>query len=68
MDNLTDDDIERIAERAAQRAADIAAKKVLEMVYVEVGKGVLKRLALIIGVVVVALLMWMGGKGIQLPS
>ncbi|HEY6028602.1 MAG TPA: hypothetical protein VIV09_17030 [Pseudolabrys sp.] len=55
---LSEADIERIAE--------VAARKALDKVYLEVGKGVLKRLSWIIGVSTVALLMWMGGKGIHL--
>lgn len=58
--DLTEADIERIAE--------IAAQKALDKVYVEVGKGLIKRLAWLLGVGAIALLMWMGGKGIHLPG
>lgn len=57
-----------ISEAEIERIAEVAAQKALDKVYVEVGKGVLKRLSWIVGAVVVALLMWMGAKGIQLPS
>ena len=53
--NLTDDQIDIIAERAAQRA--------LQIVYAEVGKGIMKKLAWLIGVVVVGAAAWLGGKG-----
>lgn len=55
---LSDADLERIAE--------VAARKALDMVYVEVGKGVLKRLSWFVGAAIIAVLMWMGGKGIHL--
>ena len=53
---LTEEQMEALAERAAAKA--------LAKVYAEVGKGVLNKLAWIIGSAVVAILLWMGGKGI----
>jgi hypothetical protein len=49
---LSEADIERIAE--------IAAQKALDKVYVDVGKGVLKRAAWVLGAGIIALLMWLG--------
>lgn len=43
-----------------------AAEKALQKVYAEVGKGILNKLAWVLGTAAVALLMWMGGKGIIL--
>lgn len=51
---LTELQIELIADRAAEKA--------LEKVYAEVGKNVLKRLAWLVGVVVVGLGIWLAGK------
>jgi hypothetical protein len=56
-----------ISEADLERIAELAVQKVVDKLYLEVGKGVLKRLAWVIGISVVALLMWMGGKGIHLP-
>jgi hypothetical protein len=56
---LTESQIEAIAERAAEVA--------LEKVYTEVGRSVLKKLAWITGVAVVGLFMWLGGHS-SLPK
>lgn len=56
---LTDAQIEAIAERAAEVA--------LNKVYTEVGKSVLKKLAWLLGAVVVGLFIWLGGHG-SLPK
>jgi hypothetical protein len=53
---LTELQIEVIAQRAADKA--------LEKVYAEVGRGVLKKLAWLIGAVVVGLGIWLAGKDI----
>jgi hypothetical protein len=50
---LSDDQINAIAERAAEVA--------LNKVYTEVGKNVLKKLAWLTGVAVVGLAMWLAG-------
>jgi hypothetical protein len=51
---LTDEQIDAIAEKAARRA--------LQIVYAEVGQGVLRRLAWLIGIVVVGIAIWLAGK------
>lgn len=56
---LTDDQIEAIAERAAEVA--------FEKIYQEVGKSVLKKLAWMAGAATVGLVMWLGGHG-SLPK
>ena len=50
---LTDAQIEAIAERAAEVA--------LNRVYTEVGKSVLKKLSWITGVAVIGIFMWLAG-------
>ena len=50
---LTDDQIEQIAERAAEVA--------FEKIYKEVGKSVLTKLAWMAGAAVVGLFIWLGG-------
>ena len=55
---LSEEQIDAIAERAAAKA--------LSKVYAQVGEGMLKKLAWVLGAAVVALLLWMGGKGITL--
>lgn len=57
--NLTDEQINAIAERAACMA--------LNKVYSEIGKNVLKKLAWLTGVVVLGLAMWLAGHG-SLPK
>lgn len=53
--NLTDLQIELLAERAAQKA--------LEKIYAEVGKNVLRKLAWLVGLVVVGLAVWLSSRG-----
>lgn len=56
-----------LSEADIERIAGVAARKALDMVYLEVGKGVLKRLAWVVGAATVAILIWMGSKGVRLP-
>lgn len=56
---LTDEQIEAIAERAAEVA--------LNKVYTEVGKSVLKKLAWLTGAAVIGLAMWLAGHN-SLPK
>lgn len=56
---LTDDQIEAIAERAAEVA--------LNKVYTEVGKSVLKRMAWLTGAAVIGLALWLAGHS-SLPK
>jgi hypothetical protein len=55
---LSEEQIELIAEKAAEKA--------LQKVYANVGKGIVNKLAFIIGACVIGILLWMGGKGINL--
>jgi tetrahydromethanopterin S-methyltransferase subunit G len=50
----TEAQIDEIAEKAARRA--------LEIVYAEIGQNVLRKLAWLVGVVVVGLALWLAGK------
>lgn len=52
---LSEEEMDAIAERAARKA--------LEIVYAEVGKSVLNKLAWFVGLVIVGLLIWLTGKG-----
>lgn len=51
---LTEAQIDEIAEKAARRA--------LEIVYAEIGENVLRKLAWLVGLVVVGLAIWLAGK------
>lgn len=51
---LTDTQMDAIAERAARRA--------LEMVYAEIGQSVMKKVAWIIGIVILGAMLWLAGK------
>jgi hypothetical protein len=74
--NLTDDQIDKIAEKAAakmtdaqiekiaEKAAEKAVAKMTSMVYAEVGRGVINKLLWLVGVVAVAAYAFMQGKGI----
>lgn len=53
---LSETEIDAIADKAAYRA--------LDKVYAEVGKSMLKKLAWIAGVAIIALFIWLSGKGI----
>lgn len=53
--NLSDEDIDLIAEKAAEKA--------LEKVYLEVGKTVVKKIFWIFGVVTIVILTWLSGTG-----
>lgn len=55
---LSDLQIEAIAERAAERA--------LEKVYAEVGRSVLRKLAWLVGIIVVTVAMWVAGRDVLL--
>jgi hypothetical protein len=59
VDNRIDARMEAIAE--------LAAKKALEHVYADIGKGVLKKLIWLIGISVLALLSWLAGRGYLPP-
>lgn len=60
IEQLTDDQIEEIAERAAEKAI----QKVTDHIYKEVGRGVLQKLAYAIGACVVGLALWLKAKGL----
>lgn len=51
---LTEAELDAIAERAA--------KKALESVYADVGRSVLKKLAWLVGLIVVGLAIWLAGE------
>lgn len=56
--SLSDEQMESIAEKAAEKA--------LEKVYSEIGKSIVKKLLWMIGAGAVALVWFLGGKGIKL--
>ena len=51
---LTEAQIDAIAEKAARRALDI--------VYADIGRNVLRKLAWLVGVTVIGLALWLAGK------
>ena len=57
---LTQEEIEEIAERGAARAY----KKMTTNIFIFVGKGILEKLFYIVGLVAVALFVWLHDKGI----
>ena len=71
---LTRSQIDEIAELATRRAlgamyeaqidaiAEKAARRALEIVAAEVGRGILKKLAWIVGIVIIGLALWLAGK------
>jgi hypothetical protein len=56
---LTDDQINAIAEKAAEVA--------FQKIYQEVGKSVLKKMAWLVGAATIGAAMWLGGNG-HLPK
>lgn len=51
---ITDAQMDAIAERAADKA--------IEKIYAEVGKNVLRRLAWLIGLIVISVALWLAGN------
>lgn len=60
VNKTIDDRLEDIAEKAATRA--------LEKVYIEVGKGFLRKIVWAAGIIAFGVLSWMAGRGVKLPS
>lgn len=58
---MTKEEMAEIAELAAEKAVE----KALQRMYVEIGKGVLKKAAFVIGVGVVALAIWLNAHGFK---
>ena len=58
---MTRDEIEQIAELAADKAVE----KALQKMYVEIGRGVLKKASYIVGVGIIALGVWLSGHGFK---
>lgn len=52
---FTDEEIEEIA--------DLAAERVMEKVYSEIGKGVFKKFSFIVGTMILAAFAWLVSKG-----
>ena len=57
--HITEEDVERIAERAATKAV----AEITDYVYIEVGKSVLKRILWLTGAAIVGVAAWMHSKG-----
>lgn len=60
---VTPEQIEEIADKAAEKAAVKAVELMTNKIYIEVGKGVIRKLTIIIGAASVALSIWLYGKG-----
>jgi len=58
--NLTEEQIEQIAEKAANRAIE----KLTTHVYQEVGKSVVSKLFYLVGACAIGLYLWLKSKGI----
>ena len=58
---MTKDEIEQVAELAADKAVE----KALQKMYVEIGRGVLKKAAAIIGIGIIALALWLSSHGFK---
>lgn len=55
METISEDDIEKIADRAVEKA--------MERLYLEVGKSILQKFIWLVGVGTVAMYMWIQGRG-----
>jgi hypothetical protein len=68
--SLSEDELEylvtRIVAICGDRIANIAVERTLDKLYVEVGKGVLRRLSLFIGAAVIAILLFLAKNHIDL--
>lgn len=55
-------------EARMEALAELAAKKALEHVYADIGKGLLTKLVWLAGIVTVSLVSWIAGRGgIKIP-
>lgn len=70
---LSEEQLEAIAERAVEKAVsalrselvDQAADKAIDKLYARVGRTAIEKVAAIVGLFVVAALLWAGSKGIK---
>lgn len=60
---LAPEQMEEIADKAAEKAAIRAVELMTNKIYMEVGKGVIRKVTIIIGAAFVALSIWLYGKG-----
>jgi len=60
---LSEDQVEFIAERAAEKAI----AKMTASLYQEIGKGVIKKILTLAGILVIGLAFWASSKGIIRP-
>lgn len=51
----------------AEQIAEAAAKKALELVYAELGKGIVTKLLWIVGIVAYSILTFMAGRWVKIP-
>jgi tetrahydromethanopterin S-methyltransferase subunit G len=58
--NLTEEQIEQIAEKAAEKAIE----KLTSHVYQEVGKSVVSKIFYLVGACAIGLFLWMKSKGV----
>ena len=61
--HLTEEQVDSIVDKAAEKAAKQAVELVMAKIYEEVGRNVARKLVWAIGLVTVALLVWLSGKG-----
>ena len=52
-----------LSEAQIAAIAEVAARRALQIVYAEVGMNVMKKIAWLVGVVVIGLFIWLAGKG-----
>ena len=55
LTSISDEQLEAIAERAAEKA--------LEKIYSDVGQGVVKKLAFLVGVILISVFLWLAKSG-----
>lgn len=58
MRNLSDEEIDAIAEKAAEKAAKHVVEELTSRIYMEVGKTVLGKLLWMAGAIVVGVVIW----------
>lgn len=59
IEALTEEQIDTIAERAAEKAVE----KLTDHIYMEVGRGVIKRIAYVCGAFVIGVVLWAKKQG-----
>lgn len=63
--SMSDEELEKLLMTAADKAAKQAVSEALQAMYVEIGRGVLRKAAYVIGIGIIALGLWLTNHGFK---